>query len=256
MAKRVAHSRAHSSSSRSRVPVLTRARAAASRLQAEPTEEHLIQPQPPIPAMADERVDQLERQLQDAIARLNARDQERRDHPAVKLKAPVFDGSGDVELFEQHFIEVMTACDWQGRVAVLKLRESLCGKAQECGRVNDIEGIFTALRARFGMTEKEARDKLRYLRREPHTSLAEHAGHVSRLTRRAYGDLPAPGLREIELESFLRSLGNLGLRRHLTAMRLESIDKAVKCGNEYTNMPAASHRMEIREVDIVEVPQP
>ena len=90
----------------------------------------------------------------------------------MKLNAPVFNGTGDVELFEQHFVEVMRACDWEGRVAVLKLRESLCGKAQECGRANDIEAIFAALQARFGITEKEARDKLRYLRKEVHTSLA------------------------------------------------------------------------------------
>ena len=159
------------------------------------------------------------------------------------------------EMFEQHFLEVLRACEWEGRVAVLKLRESLSGKAQECGRANDVEGIFAALQARFGMTEKEAREKLRYLRRDPHTSLAEHASYVSRLTRRAYGNLPAPGLREIELESFLRSLGNLGLRRHLTAMRLEDLEEAVKYGNEYTNMPAASNRTEVREVDVERPPQ-
>ena len=237
VAGQVTRSRAYSSSI-SRAPVLTRAA----------TRRRQQQQQPLI--MADERVAQLERRLEDTIARLEARDHERHGQPAVKLKAPVFDGTGDLELFEQHFLEVMRTCNWEGRVAVLKLRESLCSKAQECGRANDIDDIFAALQARFGMTEKEARDKLRYLRKDTHGSLAEHASYVSRLTRRAYGDMPAAGLREIELESFLRSIGNLGLRRHLTAMRLNDIDEAVKFGNEYNNMPAASYRPELREVDV------
>jgi len=69
-----------------------------------------------------------------------------------RLKAPIFSGDEAVEQFIQEFQDVMEVAQWPPRVALLKLQMALTDKAKPYGVGPDIDGIFTSLRARFGIS--------------------------------------------------------------------------------------------------------
>ena len=48
-----------------------------------------------------------------------------------RYKAPEFDGTGDVSLFERQFCDVVAANLWDEQAAIQHLRRSLVGKANE-----------------------------------------------------------------------------------------------------------------------------
>ena len=89
-----------------------------------------------------------------------------RNQPRNQFKPPQFGGEGDVELFIRQFQEVAEANQRPRLATPLHSRESLTDKAQTYGRADQPEGIFTALRARFGLTPREARTRLAGLRRD------------------------------------------------------------------------------------------
>ena len=74
---------------------------------------------------------------------------------------------------------------------MLHLRDSLRESAEDCGRAATVQAIYAALRARFGLSPREARSRLGVLRKDSRTSLQEHASEVERLVNIAYGDLPS-----------------------------------------------------------------
>lgn len=149
------------------------------------------------------------------------------------FKTPQFEGTGDIEYFIQQFNSVAEANEWEPEAKFLHLREALREGARDCGRAGTIDGIFTALRARYGLSPKEARLQLNTLKKRFQTSLQEHATEVQRLTEVAHGELPPQYRDTLALEAFSSSLGNAYLQRHLLAMNVRDMDSAVRAGNEF-----------------------
>jgi hypothetical protein len=134
---------------------------------------------------------------------------------SVSIKAPQFDGKGDVEYFLEQFATVSEANGWSERVQLLHLRESLKGNARDCGKGRTLGDVFQHLRTRYSLTPKEARLKLSGLRREPLQTLHEHAAEIQRLVDLAYHDLPEYSQEALALEGFQNTLGNPTLQCHL-----------------------------------------
>jgi len=143
------------------------------------------------------------------------------------LRAPIFSGEEDVEQFITEFSDVAAICGWPNRVTLIQLRLCLTGPAKPYGIGQDVEDIFEALRARFGLTVRDARVQLQGLRRNPKTNLREHAIVVERLAQVAYGDLPADSRQSLALDAFLQCINNLGLKQHLLVAKVETM--AWKC---------------------------
>lgn len=172
--------------------------------------------------------------LADILERMMAAPRQAR----TPFKTPQFDGTGDVEYFINQFHSVAEANEWEQAAIFLHLREALKEGATNCGRAGDADGIFTALRARYGLSPKEARLRLNSLKKDYKTSLQEHATEVQRLTEVAHGELPPRYRETLALETFSGSLGNLYLQRHLLAMNVRDLDAAVQAGNEFLQVQA------------------
>jgi len=76
-----------------------------------------------------------------------------------------------MEQFIQEFSDVIDITQWPLRVALIQLWMALTEQAKPYGLGTSVDGIFTALRARFGISARDARARLQGLHREPRTSL-------------------------------------------------------------------------------------
>ena len=163
------------------------------------------------------------------------------DQRAVRqehFKPPNFTGEGDVELFITQFTEVATANQWNPMATLLHLREALQEGAKEYGRPGTVEGVFTALRSRYGLTVKEARSRLSNIKKDSRRSLHDHANDVEKLVRKAFENLPEEMQAGMTLDTFCSSLGNAALQRHLLAIQPATLMAAVQHGNEYLQVKA------------------
>jgi hypothetical protein len=176
--------------------------------------------------------------------------------PAERFKTPTYDGKGDVELFIRQFVEVTDANGWQTAAALLHLREALKEGARDCGRAQSLMGIFTALRARYGLSPREARAKLNSLRREPATTLQEHASEVQKLVNVAYADLPQCNQADMVVDTFCSTVGNAYLQRHLLAVPTPTLEDAVRAGNEFLQIKIYPTRSNVRAVEEEEQEEP
>lgn len=170
--------------------------------------------------------------------------------PRDEFKAPRFEGTGDVEYFITQFLEVAGANNWQPGAAVIHLRAALKDTARDCGKAQTVDGIFANLRARFGLTAREAKAKLAVLRRDHKTTLQEHACEVERLVSTAYADLPAVHLQRMVIDTFHATIGDAYLQRHLLAIETPDLEAAVRAGNEYLQIRPIRHGGSgVRQVD-------
>ena len=172
-----------------------------------------------------------------------------RPAPREIFKAPDYDGSTDVEYFIQQFSEVSIANEWTDGAALLHLRARLKEDARDCGQGHNLDAVFTALRARFGMSAREARTKLANLRRKPQTSLHSHAIEVERLVQLAYADVPAQHRHELAIETFCSTLGHTQLQRHLLAIQTPDLQAAVRAGSEFLQIQPTGTSSGIRMVE-------
>jgi len=150
-----------------------------------------------------------------------------------RLKVPTFAGIEDVEQFVSEFHETWDITQWPPRVALAKLRGALTGEAKPYGQRPSIDGIFVALRARFGITTLDARLRLHRLLRSEDTSLQDHALAVKRLARIAYSDLPETRRQHYMLEDFTQSLNYPSLTHYLQARGVTFIAAALREGEGY-----------------------
>jgi len=144
-----------------------------------------------------------------------------------RLKVPTFAGIEDIEQFISEFNETWAITRWPPRVALAKLRGALTGEAKSYGQRPSVDGIFVALRDRFGTTALDARCRLQRLLRKEDTSLQDHALTVKRLARIAYRDLPETQRRHYMLEDFTQSINLPSLHHQLQAKGVTSIEAAL-----------------------------
>ena len=159
-----------------------------------------------------------------------------------RFKAPRYDGKTDVDLFLLQFEEVSRANEWGEGTATLHMREAIQEGAKECGRPQNLAGIIAALRARYGMTAREARAALARLKRDVKTTLQEHAAEVEKLVNLAHADLPAEYRTNMLVDVFSATLGNAYLQRHLLAVHAPTLELAVRAGNEYLQIQPTNFR--------------
>ena len=144
-----------------------------------------------------------------------------------------------MELFIRQFTDVAEANNWCAMATLLHLRKALEKEANECSRGRDVRDIFTSLRARYGMTAREARAKLAGLRRDHKTTLQEHSAEVEKLVGVAYAAFPGELRRTMSMDTFASTIGNGYLLRHLLAVPAETLEDAVRAGNEYLQIQTA-----------------
>lgn len=92
--------------------------------------------------------------------------------------------------------------------------------------------MLASLRLRYGITTREARSQLEYLKRDFNTPLQEHAETVERLGWIAHAGLPEQHVVEMIQEKFKASLNNLGLQKHLLGLPMPDLGATVRAGNE------------------------
>ena len=156
------------------------------------------------------------------------------------FKAPQFDGTGDVNYFIRQFEEVANANGWGAGAGIIHLRAALRDSARDCGQAETIAGILAALRARFGITIREAKARLVSLRRDYKTTLQAHAAEVERLVNIAYADLPRQHRERMVMDTFHSTLNHGYLQRHLLAIETPTLEDAVRAGNEYLQIKTTS----------------
>ena len=166
--------------------------------------------------------------MTELMERMGRAPPERRD-----FVPPQYTGKGDVELFIRHFMDVAGHNDWSRQATLLHLRAALKEEATDCGRAEYIDGIVGALRARYGLTPREARARMVGLKRDARTTLHEHSTTVERLVEVAYPEVPADTRRTMAVDTFSTTIGNGYLQRHLLAVDTPTLEAAVRAGNEY-----------------------
>lgn len=149
------------------------------------------------------------------------------------IKPPRFDGTGDVHLFIQQFVEVSELSKWSDQIALVRLRGCLEKSAKEAGRAESMKMVFARLLSMFGLTPAQAREKLHHLRRESGESYLKLANRVERLTRLAYGGLGAEVEVQLAMECFDRSLDDPALRQYLSVSKPRTLDETVQAAEHY-----------------------
>jgi len=127
---------------------------------------------------------------------------------------------------------------------------ALSEKAKPYGTGPDIDGIFASLRAHFGISAIDARARLQRLRRDPHTTLQEHATTVMKLAQIAYRDLPQVHRERYTFDAFVQSINDLGLHHQFLAKGVTTVEGALAVGEAYI-LANQMHRNRVvsRQVD-------
>ena len=86
--------------------------------------------------------------LVEALARMGRRHERR----SRDFDVPTYMGKGDVELFIRQFMDAVEANEWPRGAGLLHLQKALEKEATDCGRAEDMEGIFTSLNVRIQRT--------------------------------------------------------------------------------------------------------
>ena len=109
--------------------------------------------------------------------------------------------------------------------------------------------MFTNLRARYGLTPREARARLTVFRKEARTTLLEHATEVERLVGVAYNGMNVDLQRHMAVETFASTLNQSALQRHLLAVDSPTLEVAVPAGGEYLQIRPSQGGTAVKTVD-------
>ena len=151
----------------------------------------------------------------------------------TKIKPPQFDGTGDVELFLLQFNDVAKLNKWHSEEHLLHLRLSLTKNAMDCSRGKTMLEIEEMLQVRFGTSPRQAREKLRRLKRLPKQTVYELGLEAQKLTRLAYPNIGEQDLEDITLETFIQALDSKAIKRHLLATQAATVAEAIQKVDEY-----------------------
>ena len=149
------------------------------------------------------------------------------------FKAPAYSGEGDVELFIKQFNDVAVANDWSEGQQTLHLRTQLQGSAQNCGRGESKAEIVEDLRARYGLSCRQAKDRLSALKRGARQTLHELCAEIDRLVELGFPTLPKMDQDNLIVDYFLRAVDNRALQRHMLAIKPGTPREAVRAAEEF-----------------------
>jgi len=128
---------------------------------------------------------------------------------------------------------VATIAEWPVRVRILQLRACLTGRAKNFAPGPDEAHIMRALRAWFGITAKEAADRLQVMRKDRRTPLEDHANEVERLAQAAFGHATDNDRKRLVYNAFFWSVNHPDVQRYWLATKVSSIEEALEMGKAY-----------------------
>lgn len=114
-----------------------------------------------------------------------------------RTTGPSRPGKRLVNCFIRQFTNVAETNQGNSLATRLHPQQALKEIARYCGQVEEIEEIFINLRARLGITVKEATSRLTYLGRDVKAMLAKHANEIKKLVTVAYPGLGKPHRRRL-----------------------------------------------------------
>jgi hypothetical protein len=150
-----------------------------------------------------------------------------------QFKPPTFDGTTDIELFIRQFSDVRDANEWGAAATLLHLRSCLQDDAVDSGTGETSDEIFANLRARFGLTERQARDRLSALHRAPEQSLQALGLESERLVAVAYPGVKANVRTTLAIDTFTRALDDRNLKRHLLVAGANTLTDTIRRAEEF-----------------------
>lgn len=172
-----------------------------------------------------------------------------RPAPVDSVKIPLFDGRTDVEDFIALFEHVGDLYEWADHIKTAKLKTSLQGSAMECSRPNEWLDIYAALRARFGITEAEAKRSLLSMKSGQHDKLKELADRIHKLMLAAYPTLDAAMRGTLALDQFKRCVST-DLSLFLVSRPPANLDEAVAISGEYLSANPRGRRMQLSAAEV------
>ena len=176
--------------------------------------------------------------------------------PRTEIRPPSFNGEGDLSLFLKQFDDVADANQWTLVQRTLHLRSQLTGDAQGCGHGDSYIEIVEDLHARFGVTKRQARDRLAALKMRANQSIHSQAAEVSRLVTVAFPTLADADRRAMALEYFTRAWESKTVQRHLLAVAPTTLKGAVQAMEEYLAVSGSEQTMRAMPVEQTEAELP
>lgn len=171
----------------------------------------------------------------------------------TQFKPPKYNGTTDVELFITLYRDVAEMNKWSDRETVMHLRASLEGSAADYGSGETSEVIYESLRGRYGLTSRQARDRLDAVKHSNKQNLHDYASEITKLVNIAYPTLDKDFKTQTSLEKFQRGLTNSRLRQHLLTMLPQTMTEAVRYAEEFLELEPATkpslHAVEYDEED-------
>lgn len=153
--------------------------------------------------------------------------------PKTAIKLPRYAGKTDVEIFLSQFKNISRVNRWTEEETLLRLQTTLEEEALECGQATEVEEIIDNLRARFGITPLQARERLISIRRTPKQSVHELAATIKKLMKIGHAEESEEFIQKASLETFYRALNHKPLRLHLYGRTIRTLSEAVKIAQEY-----------------------
>ena len=127
--------------------------------------------------------------------------------------------------------------------SLLHLRLNLTSKARDEGIYSKVAQIYDNLRSRFGLTTKQARDKLGNLKISANKNIHELGSEILRLVKLSYTNMPDTDQDDLAMDKFTAVMNDTGLKRHVIALRPESIKDAVQMTEEYIQVDYTSTKL-------------
>ena len=172
----------------------------------------------------------------------------------TEIRPPSFSGEGDLTLFLKQFEGVADANGWTPKQHPLHIRSQLTGDAQGCGHGDSYCEIVDDLHARFGVSKRQARDRLAVLKMKTSQSIYSLAAEVTRLLEVVFRTLADADRRAMALEYFTRAWESKKMQRHLLAVAPTTLKEAVQAIEEYLAVSGSETTLRAMPVEPTELP--
>ena len=169
--------------------------------------------------------------------------------PRTHFKPPKYNGETDVVLFITQFNDFSQANGWAEHEKILHLRGSLEGTAHECGRGQTVTEVVESLKTKFGITPRQARDKLSSIKKTSRQSVIELGTEISKLVNIAYPNQDAAFVTETSLKVFGRAINHKALQQHLLARPQTTMAETVKMAEELLQLDNSKSSISVLEAD-------